>query len=254
MERLDGKRALVTGGSRGIGRAIADRLAADGARVVTCGRGPRPADLASAMSWITADVADPTAAERLVRDAHTALGGLDILVNNAGIQVEETVEASTEEDWDRVIGTNAKGLFQCCRAAIPLMRSGGGGVIINIGSTSGFASDPDMALYNASKAFVHSLTRSIAIDHGRDGIRCNAVCPGWTDTGMADAAFALARNPAVARADALNRHAVRRFGMPQDVAAMVAYLAGADAAFTSGQTFIVDGGLLAASPIQPSLS
>ncbi len=110
-----------------------------------------------------------------------------------------------------------------------------------------------MALYNGSKAFVHGLTRSIAVDHGADGIRCNAVCPGWIMTEMADAAFEQASNREAAREDARSRHPVRRFGKPEDIANAVLWLASEQSSFASGQTFTIDGGLIAASPLQPGL-
>jgi NAD(P)-dependent dehydrogenase (short-subunit alcohol dehydrogenase family) len=109
-----------------------------------------------------------------------------------------------------------------------------------------------MALYNASKAFVHGLTRSIAVDHGPD-VRCNAICPGWIETGMLDAGFDLANDPDKARADALARHAVKRFGKPADIASMAVWLASDDAAFATGQLFTIDGGMTAASPLNPGL-
>jgi NAD(P)-dependent dehydrogenase (short-subunit alcohol dehydrogenase family) len=127
-----------------------------------------------------------------------------------------------------------------------------GASIINIGSISGHVADPSMALYNASKAFVHGLTRSIAVDHG-PGIRCNAICPGWIETGMLEAGFDLAGDPAAARSDALARHAMRPFGQPGDVAAMALWLASDEAGFATGQMFTVDGGLTAASPLNPGL-
>jgi meso-butanediol dehydrogenase/(S,S)-butanediol dehydrogenase/diacetyl reductase len=127
-----------------------------------------------------------------------------------------------------------------------------GGSIVNIGSISGNASDPSMALYNASKSFVHGLTRSIAIDHGPT-VRCNAVCPGWVMTEMADVVFELASNPGVAKKDALSRHPVGRFGKPEDIANMVAWLASDESGYVTGQLFTVDGGLTAASPINPGL-
>ena len=127
-----------------------------------------------------------------------------------------------------------------------------GGNIINIGSISGVVSDPSMALYNASKAFVHGLTRSIAIDHGPQ-VRCNAIRPGWIMTQMAEDGFALAQDPDKAMADALARHPVGRFGKPEDIANMVAFLASDQAAYLSGECITVDGGMTAASPLNPGL-
>ena len=148
------------------------------------------------------------------------------------------------------MGANAKGVFLCCRAFIPLMNHGAS--IINIGSISGKIADPSMALYNASKAFVHGLTRSIAVDHG-PAIRCNAICPGWIETGMLDAGFDLANDPAKAKQDALARHAMGRFGKPQDIAQMALWLASDAASFATGQCYTVDGGMTAASPLNPGL-
>ena len=241
--RLAGKNAVVTGGSRGIGRAIVDAFAAEGASVLTCGRGERPTDLPDGVRWETVDISDPADIERLQAP-------LDILVNNAGVQIEKTVVESTDADWNAVAGINMKGVFLACRALIPNMNKGGS--IINIGSISGNAADPGLALYNASKAFVHGLTRSIAVDHGPD-IRCNAISPGWIMTGMADAAFAAASDPEAAKADAFARHAARRFGAPEDIARVAVWLASDDAAFVTGQCVTVDGGLTAASPLNPAL-
>jgi len=252
MSGLAGRVAIVTGGRQGIGAAVVAALGAAGARVMSCGRGPRPEGLADAVGWVQADVADPADIARLLAETHAAVGPATILVNNAGVQVEKSVTESTDADWDAVIGANARGVFNACRAVIPGMEAAGGGVIVNIGSISAEIADPRMALYNASKGFVHALTRSIAIDHGA-AVRCNAIRPGWIMTGMADAAFALACDPDAAKADALARHAAGRFGQPEDIARAVLWLCSEDADFVTGQCLTVDGGLTAASPLQPGL-
>ena len=250
MSRLDGRAALVTGGRQGIGRAIVDAFVAEGADVATCGRGKRPQDLPPILVWRQTDVSSADDIEDLRIEMLDRFGGLDILVNNAGIQIEKTLLDTSDDDWDALMGANAKGVFMACRAMIPLMKRGG--VIINIGSISGNVADPGIALYNASKAFVHGLTRSIAVDHGPK-IRCNAICPGWIMTGMADAAFAVADDPDTAKADALARHPAGRFGQPKDIAALAVWLASDESAFTTGQCFTVDGGMTSASPLNPGL-
>ncbi len=250
MARLSGKSALVTGGRQGIGRAIVNAFLAEGASVFTCGRGERPAGLDDAVGWQQTDVANSADVELLKAEIADRFGDLAILVNNAGVQIEKTIVETTDEDWDILMGANAKGVFNVCRAFIPVMAEHGS--IINIGSISGNTADPGLALYNASKAFVHGLTRSVAVDHG-PRIRCNAICPGWIMTGMADAAFDLARDPTAAKRDALARHPAGRFGAPEDIAHLAVWLASDDAGFATGQCYTMDGGMTAASPLNPGL-
>ena len=250
MKTLENKTALVTGGRQGIGRGIVDAFLNEGARVMTCGRGPRPDDLPENIAWQTTDVSNVTEMEALKKTVIQTFGELSILVNNAGLQIEKTVVNTSDEDWNNLMGVNAKGVFMACRAFIPLMQDGAS--IINIGSISGNVADPELALYNASKAFVHGLTRSIAVDHG-PAIRCNAISPGWIMTDMADAAFELAKNPQAAKEDALARHPAGRFGKTDDIAAMAVWLAGTQSGFVTGQCFTVDGGMTAASPLNPGL-
>ncbi len=249
---LENKVAVVTGAGSGIGRATANRLRMHGARVLGCGRRPSRARMGSGIDWISADVACSNDVRRLRRTAGLLPGRLCILVNNAGIQLEKKVTDSTDNDWRQVMGTNCQGVFNACREFIPVMEANGGGVIVNIGSISGRLADPGLALYNASKGFVHALTRSIAVDHG-PVIRCNAVCPGWIMTAMAEAAFAQSDDADQIRRDALARHPVGRFGAPDDIAKTVAWLVSDDATFVTGQCLTVDGGLSASSPIRTDL-
>lgn len=245
--------AVVTGGSRGIGAGIVTAFLGEGAKVVACGRGGRPEELAKSAVWVTADVGSRADVDKLRAATLDAFGRVDVLINNAGIMNVGTVLATDDDAYDEMMAINAKGLFLCCREFIPEMTAGGGGAIINIGSVSGMVSDPEMAVYNASKAFVHALTRSIAVDHGKDGIRCNAICPGWIETGMLEESFVTATDRHAARRDVLARHAAGRFGKPEDIAAACLYLASDAAAFVTGQTLVVDGGLIAASPARPGL-
>ncbi len=244
--------AVVTGAGRGIGRAIAEELLATGRAVVGCGRSERPADLPEAIAWKQTDVSDAGAVEELLTYASQQGSRIELLVNNAGVQIEKDIVSTTDDDWELLIGANCRGVFNTCRAFIPAMKQAGGGSIVNIGSISGLAADRSMAIYNASKGFVHALTRAVALDHGPE-IRCNAVCPGWIMTEMAQDAFALASDPARAERDAIARHPVGRLGRPEDIARVVVWLASEGAGYLTGQCITADGGLLAASPIRPDI-
>lgn len=236
MSRFLGKVALVTGGRMGIGQAIAERLRADGARVFTAQRGADPE-----FEGIEADLADPSAPAEVVEDIIGRTGRLDILVNNAGFMQEARAEDMSLADWNRMIAVNLTAPFLLIKAALPHLRATRG-AIVNIGSIEGIGCNPNHAAYSATKAGVHGLTRAIAVDHGAEGIRCNAVAPGWIDTELSETYIDSFPDPAAFRAGIARIHPVGRTGKTQDVAALVAWLASDDAAFVSGQTMTIDGG------------
>ncbi len=251
MGCLDRRIAVITGGSRGLGRAMVDRFAAEGATVITGSTREPDEPFATGITWQQLDVSDQDSIKALLTRAVDDHGRLDILVNNAGIEIEETAEASSDDDWRRMSEVNMRGVFEATRSAIPMMRANGGGAIVNLGSISAFLSDPNLALYNASKAWVVGFTRSVAVDHGKDGIRCNAVCPGWIMTDMLMQTFSQAADVDAAIQDAIDRHPLGRLGRPEDIANAVLWLASDEASFVSGTTLTVDGALTAGAPVDP---
>ncbi|NQV45512.1 MAG: SDR family oxidoreductase [Rhodospirillales bacterium] len=251
MGCLEGRVAIITGGSRGLGRATVDRFAREGAHVITGSTREADQPFGTSITWQHLDMRDQGSIKALLQRAMDDHGRLDVLVNNAGIEIEETTEHSSDDDWQRMSDINMRGVFETTRAAIPLMRAGGGGAIVNLGSISAFVSDPNLALYNASKAWVISFTRSVAVDHGKDGIRCNAVCPGWIMTDMLMQTFGQAEDVNAAIQDAVSRHPLGRLGDPQDIANAVLWLTSDEASFVSGTTLTVDGALTAGAPVDP---
>lgn len=245
MGRLEGKVALVTGAAGGMGSVTANLFAQEGAQVVA-------SDLALPdMKYdrgVTFTELDVTASDqvRVVMDAiDRDFGRLDVLINAAGIEIEKTVEDTSEEEWDRLIDINLKGIFLLCKYALPLLRKSASGSIINFGSYDGFIADPKLAAYCASKGGVHALTRAIACDHGPEGIRCNAVCPGFIDTPMMQSFLGDAGTTEAVADEIARVTPIGRVGKPQDVANMVLWLASDEARFATGQLFVIDGGLSA---------
>ena len=248
MGRLQGKVAIVTGGSRGIGAEIARRFVAEGAKVIATARRVPTASSGEQPFFVAGDVSRTADVERIVAQAVSEFGRLDILVNNAGIQLQRSIEETSEADWDEVMDVNVKGMFLYIKAALGPMRRSGGGAVINIGSYDGFVADPNFAAYCASKGAVHALTRAVAVDLGRDNIRCNVICPGWIETEMLEDYYDHLPDPAAARAGIAGLHPVGRTGRPADVANLAVWLASDESAFCTGQQFVVDGGFTAQAP------
>ncbi|MEM9106495.1 MAG: SDR family oxidoreductase [Pseudomonadota bacterium] len=239
MSRFDGKVALVTGGRSGIGKAVAQRLAAEGARVFTAQRG-RDEDF----EGLAADFADAQSPAMVVSELIGRAGRLDVLVNNAGLMLEAGIDYMPLEDWNRILQVNLTAPFLMIQAALPHLRKSRG-TIVNVGSIEGLGSNPGHAAYCASKAGLHGLTRAVAVDHGSEGIRCNAVAPGWIDTDLNEDFVDSMPDPAAFRRDIGQIHPVGRTGTPEEVAALIAFLAAEESGFVTGQVYTVDGGRMA---------
>lgn len=245
---LSGRRALVTGGGRGIGLAIARGLAAHGAQVMICGRQPEvlaraAADIGPQASWRVMDVSDEGAVQATAADVSATLGGLDILVNNAGINPHyaDILETSTQE-WERILQTNLHGVFYCCKHLGRLLLDGSGGSIINISSVGGSSGLRKQVPYCAAKGGVEQLTRTLALDWAGRGVRVNAIGYGFIAT---DLTVAMIDHPHIApRLRA--RTPMGRFGEVSEVAAAAVFLASPGASYVTGHTLMVDGGWSAA--------
>jgi meso-butanediol dehydrogenase/(S,S)-butanediol dehydrogenase/diacetyl reductase len=239
MNRFAKKVALVTGGRSGIGQAIAKRLTQEGAQVFTAQRGT---DIE--FEGILADFSDPECPKQIIETVLDRAGRLDVLVNNAGMMQEARIEDMSLASWQQSLMVNLTAPFLMIQMALPHLRLTKG-AIVNIGSIEGLGSNPDHAAYCASKAGLHGLTRAIAIDHGAEGIRCNAVAPGWIETELNNDFIASMPDPNAFRQDIGRIHPVNCTGKPEDVAALVAFLAAEESAFITGQIYTVDGGRMA---------
>ena len=244
------KAVLVTGGTSGIGEAIAASFAASGANVVITGRDEergavlrkRLGSGRSTVEFIPGDIRDPVFCANLVNETHTLLGGLDIVVNSAGVIYHATVEQTTDEQWSNTFDVNVNGTFFVCRAAVGLMKRNGG-VIVNIASDAALSGSPQLAAYCASKGAVLQLSRAMAIDHAADGIRVIPVCPGDVDTPMLRGEFS---DRGLSAEQGLQESAaavpLQRVCTAEEVADMVLFAASDSTRFVTGYPLVIDGG------------
>jgi len=247
MTRLTDRVALITGASSGIGAACAQRFAAEGARVVGLDVAEpdpsfwKPIDAASSgTSFYRADVRDESAVAAAVASTVAELGRIDVLVNSAGTGGGGPVHLVQTDEWDRVLDINLKGTFFACKYVLAQMLEQRSGSVINIASVEGIEGFEGGSAYNASKGAVVLLTRNIAIDYGRRGIRANALCPGFIKTPLADAIFGEALAEPLERI--IDATQLGRMGEPEEIAAAALFLASDDASYMTGQTLVVDGG------------
>jgi len=258
MGMQDGKTALVTGARGGIGRAIVARLIREGATVYAAdlSEGGSLADAGDQDGqFLRLDVTSEADAIAAMERVDAEAGKLDILVNAAGIEIEKTIEETSLDEWNQSFAVNVTGTFLTSKYALPLLRKAAkGGItasLINFGSYDGFIADPGLAAYCATKGAVHALTRAMACDHGPEGIRVNAICPGYVDTPMLQSFFTGEGSGGGGKSiDQLQQavrdvHPMRTYGTPEDIANLVNWLASDEARYASGQLWVLGGGLSA---------
>ena len=250
--KLEGKVAIVTGATDGIGKAIALKFAKEGARIMMVGRDEAKGRAAlekvrehGDATYFKADVSNSSQVKKLVDETIQKYGRIDILVNNAAIVSVGTVVNTSEEIWDQVIDINMKGVFLCCKYVIPYMQKKGGGAIVNIGSINSLMAMENEAVYDASKGGVLMLTRAIALDFAKSNIRANCICPGAIETAMLKTSLDGAPDPAKAREWITARHPVGHLGKPDEIAEAALFLASDASSFVTGTALPVDGGILA---------
>ena len=251
--RLRDKVAIITGGSSGIGQATALLFAKEGAKIVIASRNPEEGSKTVDMIkkeggkavFIKTDVSKELEVKNLVESTVKIFGKIDILYNNAGIELAKPVTETTEAEWDSVLNINLKGVFFGCKYAIPHMLKNGKGSIINTASAAGIVGFPNLAAYCASKGGIVLLTKEMALDYARQGIRVNAICPGAIMTPMLERFFEKAPDPALVKKQMADSHPMGRLGKPEEIANTALFLASDESSFITGHALLVDGGMTA---------
>lgn len=250
MSRLDSKTALITGAGTGIGRAIALAYARGGAKLALVGRRKKLLEAVANEAGgsplvLTGDVSRQADIDRVLATASAHFGGLNVLVNNAGVLHIGTAEQITEEQWDETFNVNVRGLWLLSRSVLPYMRKAGGGSIINLASVLGINGARNRASYAPSKGAVVLLTKCMAVDHGAENIRVNAICPSFVETDLTAEVIRKAPDPGAVRRERIAVHPIGRLGQPEDIAGLAVYLASDESAWVTGAALPVDGGYLA---------
>ena len=249
----EGGVAVITGGGSGIGRAMALAFVAEGARVFVADMGGADAEetvrqvvqAGGDAAAFQADVSRSADVQAMIAACLDRLSRIDVLCNNAGIGSTQSVVDTPEDVWEAVFAVNVRGMFLCCKYAIPHMIEAGGGVIVNTASVAGLVGLKNRAAYCASKGAVVSLTRAMAVDHVQQKIRCNCICPGTVDSPWVGRLLDAAPDPVAERAALVARQPMGRLGTPEEVARAAVYLASDDADFVTGSALVIDGGLTA---------
>ena len=253
MGRVDGKACVVTGAGSGIGKAIAERLAEEGGKVLCVDLNGETA-IATAegiqhaggiAEAFTADVSNPKQVDAFVVRCVELYGQIDVLVNNAGVNIPGVLHEVPDEVIDKTLNVNVKGSIYGCRAAIPHMLRSGSGSIVNISSVNGLVSEPFLAVYSASKGAIVMLTKGVALDYAKQGIRCNAICPGWVDTPINYAHAEMLGGLQKVYSTIDSFQPIGRPGEPREIAHLALFLASDEASFITGSIIAADGGMTA---------
>ena len=247
MGALDGRRALITGGGQGIGLGISRAFVEAGADVLVAQRKALPGEL-DGCGWIEADLARPQSYAAIAAAAADRWDAVDILVNNAGFMFEKPLDEMQLDDWNRMIAINLTAPVFLARALLPMLRDAGGS-IVNTGSIEGLAANPGHIAYCASKGGVHAMTRAMAVDLGKDGIRVNAIAPGWIRSELSDNYIDAQSDPDAAWEGLYRMHPAGRVGVPADVGSLAVFLASDASAFITGQVIVIDGGRTSKLPL-----
>lgn len=253
MGRVEGKACVVTGSGSGIGKAIAERLAEEGGKVLCVDVNGETAavttqgilDMGGIASALAADVSDSKQVDAFIAHCVELYGQIDVLVNNAGVNIPGVLHEVSDAVIDKTLNVNVKGAIYGCRSAIPYMLRNGGGSIVNISSVNGLVSEPFLSVYSASKGAVVMLTKGVALDYAKQGIRCNAICPGWVDTPINYAHAEMLGGLEKVYATIGSFQPIGRPGEPREIAHLALFLASDEASFITGSIVTADGGMTA---------